>query len=305
MNFLGIEAFLAIIRMQSISRAANELHSAQSTISHRLKILEQEIGATLIERGKGIKEIRLTPTGEEFVGIAEKWSSILRETQRLQAHGPKLSLSIGTVDSLNTCVLPQLYRSLNHNLPQMSLEIRTQHSVELYQEVDKRQVDIAFVLRERTLPNVNVEQCFTKPMVVLRLATPENARLKLIQLSELDPHHELYISWGPIYQAWHDKWWDPLCPSRIKLDSFHLIFSLFQTPLQWSIVPMWVANKALKQGNFSIHRLSPSPPDAVCFKITHKYPTTGTLQSLNFLNHYLDLHQQTNFDCNPSCPVNT
>ncbi|MDR3562592.1 MAG: LysR family transcriptional regulator [Negativicutes bacterium] len=305
MYSLGIEAFLAIVRAKSISRAAEELYTAQSTISHRLKKLEQIIGASLVDRGKGVKVIRLTPTGEEFVRLAERWDALMRETQILQAQGPRLTLSVGAVDSLNTCFFPPLYRLISRHQPQMMLEIRTQHSVELYDEVDKGLVDVAFVLRERSQPNVHVEKCFAKPMVVLRLATSETTDARLLHPSELDPNHELFIFWGLLYQEWHDKWWDPLCPSRIRLDSFHLISSLLQDPKQWAIVPSWVANRALEQGNFAIHRLADPPPDAVCYKLTHKYPKVGTIQSLDYFNHYFDLLRQNALEWDDSPPTPT
>jgi DNA-binding transcriptional LysR family regulator len=293
MTVLEIEAFLAIIRTRNLSLAANEIHTAPSTISHRLKSLEQKFGTILIERGKGVKEIRLTPAGEQFVPIAERLESLLREAQILQKIGPKLTLSIGNVSSLNTCSFPPLYRLLTANHPQLTLNIRTQHSIELYDEVDRQQLDVAFVLIERSLPNINVEVLFSKPMVVLRATDPNGKTASSVHPSELDPKYELFISWSPTFQTWHDNWWDPLRPSRIIIDQFTLIFSLLQDPRQWAIVPLWVAQEGLKRGNLAISRLTPPPPNITCYKITHKYPRSGTLASLKTLNHYLELFLQT------------
>ncbi|MFD2880212.1 LysR family transcriptional regulator [Paenibacillus rhizoplanae] len=53
MYFPGIEAFLAIVRTGSISKAAELLHLSQATVSYRLKTLEQEMGGLLVERRKG------------------------------------------------------------------------------------------------------------------------------------------------------------------------------------------------------------------------------------------------------------
>jgi DNA-binding transcriptional LysR family regulator len=55
MNFLGIEAFLAIVQTHNLKRAADLLHLTQATISYRLKTLEQEMGAVLVERSKGVQ----------------------------------------------------------------------------------------------------------------------------------------------------------------------------------------------------------------------------------------------------------
>lgn len=72
----GIEVFLAIVRTRNISRAAEQLNLSQSTVSKRLKVLEQEINAILFERGKGNKVLSLTLAGEEFIDLAERWQSL-------------------------------------------------------------------------------------------------------------------------------------------------------------------------------------------------------------------------------------
>lgn len=52
MYFPGIEAFLAIVRTGSISKAVDLLHLSQATVSYRLKTLEQGMGGLLVERRK-------------------------------------------------------------------------------------------------------------------------------------------------------------------------------------------------------------------------------------------------------------
>jgi DNA-binding transcriptional LysR family regulator len=55
MNIDDIQAFLAVVSNQSLTKAAEILHLSQSSVSHRLKNLEQELDLILIERGKGLK----------------------------------------------------------------------------------------------------------------------------------------------------------------------------------------------------------------------------------------------------------
>lgn len=54
MNITCVETFLTVIRTRTISQAANILYVSQSTVSGRLKQLEEELGVTLIERKKGL-----------------------------------------------------------------------------------------------------------------------------------------------------------------------------------------------------------------------------------------------------------
>ncbi len=286
MYSLGIETFLTIVRTQNISKAAQELNVAQTTISKRIKILEQEMGLRLIERGKGIKQIRLTPAGEEFHSLAERWSLIAHEAKILQAHGPKLSLVVGAVDSLNTFLLPQVYQAMNDRQPRIQLEIRTLHSIEMYTEVERRQVDVAFVLLELVHPNVNVTKCFSSPMVLLRPGSSDST-CEVLNPADLDTAFELFMPWGQQYRIWHDRWWDPFSLSHVKMDNAKLLLSLLKNPLQWAIVPMWIARAALSLGNFYICRLTDPPPNYTCCMLTHKHPTSQMSQCLDILGDHL------------------
>lgn len=294
MYVLGVEAFLAVVRTQNISRAAEQLNLTQSSISKRLRVLEQELGAVLIERGKGLRTIRLTPAGNAFVDLAERWEYVWRETQHLKSHGPQLALSIGTTDSLNYALFPSLYRALDDHRPKISLRVATSHSQELYEAVERRHIDMAFVIRERANPNVVVEKCYTESLVGLRTTTPGRPNFEVVDPRELDPNYELYVRWGPSYELWHDSVWDPLCHGRTWLDTAQLILSFLSKGNQWAIVPQSVAKTALATGNFSIFNLVEAPPERICYKLTHKYPKVSAMDSMAIFDKYLKilLHQE-------------
>ncbi len=292
MYTLGIETFLVVVRAQSFSKAAAELHLAQTTISQRLKVLEQEIGLTLINRGKGVKNIQLTQAGEEFLKLAEQWSFIWQEAKLLQAHGPKLSLVVGAVDSINTCVMPPVYRALNKHPVPFKLQIHTSHSTELYFEIEKRQVDVAFVLRDLVHPHVTVTKYFSSPMVVLRLASPSRQGNAFIRPEALNPDRELFMPWGREFQTWHEHWWGSLNPPRVRLDSANLLFSLLQEADQWAIVPKVVAAAITCRSNYSIDYLTNPPPAYTCYKLTHKHSTSFTQKALAIFDQYFQAKEQ-------------
>ena len=51
-----IETFLMISEFHTISETAEMMYTSQSTISHRLKTLEDYLGVRLFNRKKGIKK---------------------------------------------------------------------------------------------------------------------------------------------------------------------------------------------------------------------------------------------------------
>lgn len=58
--------FLAVVRMQSISAAAEELHITQPTLSRQLMELEEELGAKLFDRGRKNRRVALTEAGKRL-----------------------------------------------------------------------------------------------------------------------------------------------------------------------------------------------------------------------------------------------
>lgn len=287
MYISDLEVFLAVARTLNVSRAAKQLNLAQSTVSKKLQVLEREVDTSLIERGQGAKSIRLTPAGEEFVDIAQRMSALWSKSYGLKSACQNCSLSIGSLDSLNCALFPPLYQLLSRHQPRINLSVTTSHSPDLYNLVDCRQVDVAFTLLERTHPNIFVEKCYSEPMVVLRTSSPTRTESAATHPHELESHHEIYQVSSLSYQIWHDLWWNPLCPTRIRIDTTQLIFSFLCDEQQWAIVPLSVAKMAKSRGNFSIFPLIDAPPERVVYKITHKHPKPEALEGLKILDHYL------------------
>lgn len=67
-----LEAFLAVLQYGSISAAAERLFITQPAMSRRMKSMEEELGYSLFERGRGQRSVELTENGKEFVPVAER-----------------------------------------------------------------------------------------------------------------------------------------------------------------------------------------------------------------------------------------
>ena len=289
MIFQNIDTFLTVVQCKSISAAAKELHCAQTTVSQRIKNLEEEFGYQLLERGKGKKEITLTPMGEEYYKLAEEGNRILHEARLIQARGEKLAITIGAVDSINNFLLPNVIQNLNDNQLNLQLTVHTLHSVHLYSEVEKRQLDIAFSLQNRVHPNVQVEKYFEAEMVVLISINNDNFKAEKIHPRDLDSNYELFMAFGLEYRAWHAYWWDPLATSRVRMDCTPLLMGLLQNPSQWAIIPKHIAIEAARTGKYRFHTLEDAAPPYTVYKLTHKKATSLTKKSIDIFDKYFHL----------------
>ncbi|MBE3557443.1 MAG: LysR family transcriptional regulator [Firmicutes bacterium] len=278
----GIEAFLAIVRFQSLSKAAEQLHLSQSAISHRLELLENEVGAPLVERRRGFRKIALTAAGDQFLHLAEEWQRLEDEMRSFQSKGPRLSLNIGAVDSVNAYLLGHLYRMLHQSTPKISLRVRTQQTLELYELVENMEVDIGFALQDRYVPNVVVTPFLEEKMVLAHLIETLNDAVA-ISPADLDPSRELFIDWGPAFRLWHDHWWDPRHFSGYQIDTAQLLIAT-AVPGDWAVVPVSMGNFLEEMYGFGIVELSDMPPNRTVYKLTHRLPSPSTKESLQLFD---------------------
>lgn len=79
MELRWLEDFIALARTRHFSRAADEQNVTQPTFSRRIKLLEEEMGTTLINRQT--LPLSLTPAGEEFLALCEQTTERVRMTR--------------------------------------------------------------------------------------------------------------------------------------------------------------------------------------------------------------------------------
>lgn len=79
MELRWLDDFIALAQTRHFSRAAEERNVTQPTLSRRIKLLEEEMGVTLIDRNT--LPLTLTPAGEIFLLGARQMSSIAQDTK--------------------------------------------------------------------------------------------------------------------------------------------------------------------------------------------------------------------------------
>jgi len=101
MEVRWLEDFLALARTRHFSRAAELQHVSQPTFSRRIKLLEEAMGTTLINRQS--LPLSLTPAGEVFRDLCERITRDVRDTKdRIAALDAEASarISVGSTQGL-------------------------------------------------------------------------------------------------------------------------------------------------------------------------------------------------------------
>ncbi|MBF4693468.1 LysR family transcriptional regulator [Fusibacter ferrireducens] len=285
MYFIGIEAFLAIVESGSISKAADLLHISQSSVSYRLKTLENELGFQLLERHQGVRGITLTSQGHSYLNVAEKLMILKNDTDHIRKMDYKINVRIGVADSISLFLLPELYKSVIDEFEEIRPFIMTQHTIETYETIKSKEMDIGFVKSEFNMPNVFVKKIIDEEMVLVRYGS-SSKYTQPIAPSELESKDEIFMDWGYAYQIWHDNWWKP-DDYLIRVDAAHLVFNMLDHEDKWTIVPRSIYNAFADKGVFIEQKLTSSPPNRSCFMIYHKYADKLKQPFISYVEQYL------------------
>ncbi|QNP40378.1 LysR family transcriptional regulator [Lysobacter solisilvae (ex Woo and Kim 2020)] len=124
----ALRAFEAVARLDSVSRAAQELHVTHGAISRQLRVLEDAAGTALFARqGRGLV---LTAAGRRLYEAADAAFAPLRsgwtELQQRSAHAPLVLGCPGSV--LARWVIPRLER-LSREQPELKLHLSASDSI--------------------------------------------------------------------------------------------------------------------------------------------------------------------------------
>lgn len=231
-----IEAFLAICRWRSISRAAEALFICQSSLSARLKKLETELGASLFIRKKGQREIFLTQSGKDFYEIALSFEKVMRSIEKMQEQHKKLSIS--SVNSLGAYIMPECYSLFLEKYPDVKLVIQEYEFPEACKSILQGNTDLAFNIDSNVPEHVAAMPVFSEGFILICSQISDYP--DCVRADMLDVKNEVYVNWYTGFERFHTSVFGKNSP-KIQLDIMAQLKIFVEKPDSWAIVPVSVA----------------------------------------------------------------
>lgn len=289
MNQADIETFLMLVKTQSITKTAENLFVSQPTVSHRLKLLEEELGVSLMIRKKGYKKVELTNKGEEFIPIAQRWLSLMKETMLLKSSGEEMFLSIGSTDTLNSCILRDVYRYITHQSSlDLKLNISTHYSNVLYELLENHTIDVGFVYHHLHFKNIISEPVLREKMYIVQ--EPSSAiRENCLNVTSLDPDNEVTFIWETNYQIWHEQMISTGRRSTLEVDTYSLFSEFLKEKGKWAVAPVTVVNRLKQDQDVFVSEIGDrkKPPERITYIIRHKDINEAKLNTLRVFEDYI------------------
>jgi DNA-binding transcriptional LysR family regulator len=163
MNNKQLTYFITIVEEGTILKAAEKLHIAQPPLSQQLKLLEEELDCTLIERTT--RKSHLTEAGQKLYDRAKQILKLMditvKEVNDIN-NGLCGKLSIGTVSSAGASFLPEMLNDYHKKYPKINFEIIDEDTYKIIELLDKGIINIGII---RTLFNLDMFESIILPNV--------------------------------------------------------------------------------------------------------------------------------------------
>ena len=175
MNFHRLKVFYLVARLESFSRAAEELYTSQPNISKHVHQLEAELGVSLFHRLGG--SIELTEAGRAVYRYAQQVFDLTAELQRTLVELEGLErgyLRLGASSTPGLYLLPDMIAAFGRHYPGLEVSFSIGNSQQVVDEVLAGKLDLGFVGGFTEVPGLQ-RQPFGRDEVVL--ITPSQHRL--------------------------------------------------------------------------------------------------------------------------------
>lgn len=146
MELRQIIYFIEVAKREHVTRAAENLHVAQSAISRQIALLESELGTPLFEReGRNVK---LTHMGKVFLEHAERIVIEMdKAKERVEEflNPEKGVIHLGFSSSLSVHTFTRVFTQFREEHPNLHFQLLQGTKKYLMQKIEKGDIDIAFI----------------------------------------------------------------------------------------------------------------------------------------------------------------
>ncbi|NZA37200.1 LysR substrate-binding domain-containing protein [Eubacterium callanderi] len=145
MEFKTLQYFLAVVREENISRAAEVLHITQPALSRYMSQLEEELGTQLFIRGRHLTltdaGIMLRRRAEEVISLIEKIENEFEEQSEMDG-----LISIGAGGLNASRMLPPIIENFRQKYPKVQFHFYTNSAEHIKERIEQGLLDFGLLM---------------------------------------------------------------------------------------------------------------------------------------------------------------
>lgn len=195
MNMDLLDTFLDLVESRNFNQTAHNLQVTQSTVSARIRALEEAVGARLFVRGRG--GATLTPAGTRFesyaVNLRLGWNLALQDVGMPAGYRDRLrvAMQVSLWDKLVDAWVAQLRRAL----PDTAVHVESDYSKPMIDEIVFGNLDVAVIYSPEYRPGLTVDRMFEESYAMI--AT------RPLAIDELAPSEYVFVDASPWFSMRH------------------------------------------------------------------------------------------------------
>lgn len=144
MTLRHLNIFVAVMRLESITKAAAELHIAQPSVSLAIAQLEDHYGQYLFDRIG--RRIYPTEAGKELYRYALRIVSLYEDMEKRMGNPDGLgTIRIGASITIGTCLLPELSKRYSALYPGQNIQCTVARSLDVEAGILANTIDIGLI----------------------------------------------------------------------------------------------------------------------------------------------------------------
>ena len=210
MDIDALRTFIEVNRCRHFGQAAQNLYVSQSTVSARIKLLEDQVGVSLFVRQRN--NIQLTSAGEKLLRYAENIvTTWIRAKQEIGVEDENaISFVVGAMPSLWDAVLGPWMNFIYTTMPDVSISAEVHDPEVLSRRVLDGTMDVAFVFDNPQLLDFECEEILSIPLVMVsseKSSSSENA-IK---------NNYILVDWGTSFAVSHARYFPDLPAPRMRV----------------------------------------------------------------------------------------
>ena len=183
-QFPWLEHFVVLARTRNFTRAAEELHMSQSSLSRSIQRLEEQMGRVLFDRKP--REVILTEAGELLL---DKAKSILREVDDLffeiSQVGRKSRIRLGVIPTIAPYFLPGFLGFFCDEFPEIAVTVQEDTTEHLLRRCENGEIDLVILALPVEARHLQIEALFDEELLLVLPAGHALTKGKKIRMEAL------------------------------------------------------------------------------------------------------------------------
>lgn len=263
MDFHQLRVFQAAATYGGFTRAGEQLHLSQSTVSQHIKQLEAELGCPLFLRVG--KRVLVSEAGNVLLQYADRIFQDLtnaemavREMSALKRGTVRLGVGATTL----TYRLPRILREYHRRFPEIELVVVTGTTESLLQSVKNHQADLAIVMSPREEPGMRITPLGTEELVIVLNHNHPMARKSVLMPDDLRKLRFILYEKKTKMQNLIDSYFHTLgfAPRiAMEVESIEAMKSLVRAGLGASVLPLCAVGDKVLAARLRVLRVRNAP----------------------------------------------